>query len=298
MKPSAPLVALLALLSLLLAGCGGPNGETTTTTDGTTTCPDGFVPSLHDAPHGSGTHDHGAPAADPCEGHRPTPPAVLLGARNYTVQVYGALDVTWTADAGSHADGHSMLMVVRLSHHSVPDSELAGLDSYGLPDREVGRAEHQDLPGAFGATSPAGTFTPDLVGTRYLRVYAQIRHADNMNDTEYWSEEVPVNVTAVQPTGVVHTITHGLGGPQGGLTPATVTAVLGDAVSFANEDVLPHTFTNTQKPACAAPIPEITVQGSVPSASAPSPPLVLLCPGPYVFESDDVDPLSVTINAA
>lgn len=281
-------VALLLTLGLLLAGCSGNGGESSTTAG----------PSCANAGpnHGDG-HNHASHAAG-CDGNRTlAPPSVRLDTAPASVQVYRSINVTWTILPGEYTKGHSMLSKVMLSHHSVPTSELVGPDSYGV--KEIGRTEHADLADGTGktvtVTSPAGTFSPDLQGTRYIRVYAQIR-AEGLEDKDYWSDEVAINVTAVQPTGVTHTVTHGAGGFQGGLDPDEVNARLGDALSFANEDVVEHTFTLASGPA-GCPFAPIKVPAGVPTAAPPSTPVLLLCPGSFSFETDDVPTmLTVAIN--
>jgi len=274
--------ALLAcLLVALLAGCGSKTPDVQTKV-----CPDGkTVTATSNAADGQPVF--------PCA--PPTPPSIRLGATSYTVAVYHSIPITWTITPGNHTGGHAMIATAKLSHHSVPTSELGGPGTYGVKDLGGGEV-HQNLPQSFNYTTPAGAFTQDLVGTRYLRVYAQIR-ADDLPLGDYWSDEVVVNVTPIQPTGKTWTLVHGKGDSQGGMTPNTVSAKLGDGISFQNDDVVDHKFTETARPACAAPVDVQTVKGSLPTASTPSTPFLVLCPGTYSFQTDDVQPIGISINA-
>lgn len=284
-------VVLLLTLGLLLAGCSGGGGGSSTTTGGS--CPSSGMG------HSDGHHEH---PSSGCVGNQTrAPPTVRLDSAPTSVELYKSINVTWTILPGGYTKGHSMLAMVMLSHHSVPDRELMGPDSYGV--KEIGRTEHAELEDGTGktvtVTSPAGTFTPDLQGTRYLRVYAQIR-AEGIEDKDYWSDEVAINITAVQPTGVTHTVTHGVGGFQGKLDPAIVTARLGDTLSFANDDVVEHTFTLASGPAsCTLSTTTVEVPAAVPEAAPPSTPIPLVCPGSYSFETDDVPTkLTVAVNVS
>lgn len=263
-------VALLAMLTL--AGCGGK-----TPTPVTFTCPDGKLITL------TGGVTDGPAATSQC----PVAPTVHLGAASYTVGVYHSIPITWTVLNGTHPGGHTMLTTVRLSHHPMAVSDLTGPDSYGIEELPGIRMEHQPLPKSFNLTTAAGTFTSSLVGIRYLRAYATIL-ADDLPSQDYWSEEVTINITPVQPTGVTHTLKHGQGASQGGFSTLSPSAKLGDAITFENDDVIQHTFSEKQKPACALPENAVTLAAGVPTVTkGPTPGWVMTCPGSYTFDVDD-----------
>ncbi|MES2153720.1 MAG: hypothetical protein V4510_01130 [bacterium] len=261
------LAALALLVAVTFAGCSS------TKTDDTPACPD-----IHAV-----TNSTVFPAGCPM----PVAPSIHLGASSYTVAVFGSLPITWSIANGTHSGGHAMIAIAKLSHHSVPTAELAGPGTYGVKDLAGGEV-HQNLPQSFNYTSPAGAFTKDLIGTRYMRIYAQIR-ADDLPLRDYWSDEVTVTVTPVQPTNVVRTIIHGAGGFQGGLTPPSpVSANLGDTLVFENDDAMAHTFTLVSHPSCAPLVNPVALAAGVPShTSGPSPGIFLDCPGDYKFDSDD-----------
>ncbi len=280
-------LAMVALLTLVgLAGCSSnDNGPATHT------CRDGGVVDLGPEPRAEGFNPETI-----C--YERVPPTVRLGASSYTVGVYRTLSIGWTVENGTVPEGHTMLTSIRLSHHSMAVDNLTGPDGYGV--KELLRVEHQNLPGSFNLTTAADDFSDaTLVGTRYLRAYATIQ-GEGVHAKDFWSDEIAINITGVQPTGTTHTIVHGPGGFQGRLTPAAVSAKLGDAIVFQNADVVSHLFTQISKPACAAQASATMLQAGVPApTTGPSPPLLLMCPGEYVFETDDAPTkLTVAITAS
>jgi hypothetical protein len=266
-----------ALVLLALAGCGG-------TKDTTYTCADGLV---IDTATLAGSD---APGFDPetaCP--KPVPPAVHLGAASYTVAIYRSLAFAWQVDAGNYTGGHTMLTSIRLSHHHVDvasGTNGTAPEAYG---RELVRLEHQNLPYAFNATTPAGTFT--FTGNYYLRAYATV-HGDGLPEGNYWSDEVPINVTDVQPTGTTVTVTHKVGDFQGGLDFTTANVRIGDNLVFRNDDVRDHTFHLESAPKNA------TFDDAAVASMAASGPLFIKVPGTYVWKTDDIMPLTLTVNAS
>ena len=129
-------------------------------------------------------------------------------------------------------------------------------------------------------------------GTVYVRAYAQVQ-GDGYDRVEVWSDEVALNVTPVQPTGVTHTVTHGAG-PIGELDPNEVDAALGDALAFDNQDLLDHTLEMTSAPPGSTPC-DLEAAGQSVSATT----CMFDVPGKYTFATQgDAQPKSLTVNVA
>lgn len=269
------LVALLMAATLAIAGCSGGDKHDEAAD---VTCPDGTVLTPEQVEEHEEHHDAGFNATDLC----PIPPSVTLSGLPSSVQVYLKAPFTWEIDPGSVQHGHSMLMSVRYATASVPDAEVS-VEAYS---KEVLKKEHQDLPKTF-----KGNMTFTTPGTVYVRAYAQVQ-GEGFNRIDVWSDEVVLNVTAVEPTGTVHTTTHGVG-PVGDLEPASLPAALGDALQFQNDDVVEHTLEMTSAPPGAEPC---DLSAGARAASETS--CLLTVPGSYTFAIQGATPaksMSVTV---
>lgn len=223
-----------------------------------------------------------APTGDPCAGGGtaagcqpptpPTPPSVELTGLPAQATAYAQVPFSWSLQNHSVARAHSLLTSVRVSSTSVPDSYLAGPDSFGS---EVAKHEHQDLPVTY-----QGTLQVKRAGTVYVRAYATIGGAD------YWSAEAAVSIGPVEPTGVVKAVTHTAGAFAGTMEPADQMLQLGDAVVLANDDIVDHVFTFD---------PPVHDPMSV-AGQSDSEPVVFLAPGTVRIMSDDVQPLEATVD--
>lgn len=270
------MLAVLSLAALALAGCSGDDDAHTAFAD--FTCPDGAIITAAqqeaDAQHHEATFD----PASLC----PVPPVVKLEGLPTTLGAFRNAPFTWVVDAGSVAHGHSMLTSIRYGTASVPAP--AAMTDYST---EVIKREHQDLPVTF-----KGNLTFTQAGTVYLRAYAQVQ-GENYARRDVWSQEITLQILPVEPTGTVHTVTHGAGLLLGEVTPSEpVDALLGDAVQFDNRDVVAHTLTQQSGPSghdCA----EITAAEQATSATC-----VLNVPGTYEWRTDGQQPKTVTIKVA
>jgi plastocyanin len=258
------LAGAVALL-FLMAGCMGSGGNKFT-------CEDGSVVDLSTV---EGRDVEGFDAQrDACT--QLVPPSVVIVDMTPQIEAYHFGNVTWAVINGTAAGGHSMLNVVRFSHHPISEAQMAQLtdpEAYGIV--EMGKAEHQNLPAQLSSK-----FTYVTPGTYYVRAVARI-YDDAHNETIYWSPEVEVKVIPVQTTTEVTTITHAPGNAAGEITPSDVTLNLGDGVLFKNDDLTPHTFTFTATPVNGTKNP-VTV-ASMTSSTA----IHFTVPGEYTVTTDD-----------
>ncbi|MEK6975139.1 MAG: hypothetical protein AABY18_02205 [Candidatus Thermoplasmatota archaeon] len=273
----ALLGAMLAW-ALALAGCSGGN-DSHGSAD--VTCPNGTVLTAEEIEAHADHHADGFDAASLC----PVAPKVVLSGLPATIPVYRSAPFTWVVDPGSVAHGHSMLTSIRYASVSVPDADLVEGQMTKYPTEITNtKKEHQSLPVTF-----KGNMTFNQAGKVYLRAYAQVQ-GDGFPRIDVWSAEVVLDVLPVVPTDVVHEVTHATG-PLGELDPEALDADLGDAVKFVNSDLIEHKLTLLSGPpgseAC-----ELTAAGGGESATT----CVFLVPGPYTFETDDVQAKSMTIN--
>lgn len=270
------LVALLAAATLAIAGCSGGDGHAKAAE---VTCPDGTVLTAEQVEADARHHEAAFNATELC----PIPPEVRIFGVPASVQVYLKAPFTWEVDPGSVQHGHSMLMSVRYSTTSVPDAE-ASIETYS---KEILKKEHQDLPKTF-----KGNMTFTTPGTVYVRAYAQVQ-GEGFPRIDVWSDEVVLNVSAVQPTGTVHTATLGLG-PVGTLAPASLAAALGDELRFQNDDLVEHTLEMTTAPPGSEPC-DLTAGGRAASEAT----CLFSVPGSYTFAIQGATPAkSMTVNVA
>jgi plastocyanin len=274
------LLGVLLAWSLALAGCsGGSDGHDVVDV----TCPDGTVLTADEIEADEHHHEAGFNATkDLC----PVAPKVTLSGLPDTIQVYDSAAFTWAVDAGSAAKGHSMLTSIRYAKASIPDADLVEGQMAKYPT-EIIKKEHQDLPVTF-----KGNMTFNEAGKVYIRAYAQVQ-GEGLQRRDVWSAEVVLEVLPVNATGVIQTIRHGLG-PAGELDPASADLKLGDAIQFANDDLLEHSLNQVSAPAGAASC-ELSAGQMATSAST----CVLTVPGTYEFETTgDAMAKSVTINVS
>ncbi|MFO1532168.1 MAG: hypothetical protein ABR562_00490 [Thermoplasmatota archaeon] len=258
-----PLLALALAVALVAAGCTGKTEPPTSTR----TCPGGQpIPA----------NVTGEPA-QVCP--KPAPPFAAFKDLPGDLRIYKPATFTWFVSASNYTGGHSMLSSIRLSGNSVPDSALAGPDSYG---KEIASKAHQNLPGTF-----TGDYTFTTPGTYYARVYATIL-ADDLAGKDYWSNEVMLMVADVLPTGKNVVVTHGPGNSAAKLDPNPVDIKLGDGVVLKNDDLVDHKLTMV---GCPQTFPELTV----PKATS-SQPMVFKAPGTCTFATDDLQPQTLTVN--
>ena len=262
------LLSLVILAALALAGCGEKEDAPEPVT-----CPDGTVLAAEDIEAIADHHHEGFNATAHC----PVAPSVRLEGVPASLPSYQAGAFSWTLDNGTLHHAHSMLTSIRYSESSVPDSELTEVTKY---PSELIKREHQDLPITY-----RGNLTFGKVGTVYLRAYMEVAGED------YWSDEVALEVTPVQPTGTVVEFTIPAGaGVAGDVSPAEAILKLGDAVKVVNEDVAPRTCTRTSGPAETAALGD--GEGAAES-------YVMVVPGTYEYSCDTLQPTSfkVIVNA-
>lgn len=268
----AGLVAALLMTALAVAGCSGSKDDGKDFAD--VTCADGTIVTSEQIEATEGHHDAGFDPMSLC----PVPPKVTLTGLPASVQVYKDAAFSWGIDPGSVLEGHSMITEIRYSTTSVPDGQ-ASTTTYA---KSIIKKEHQNLPVQF-----KGNMTFPTAGKVYVRAYAAVQ-GHNADGSTYerrdvWGPEVVLDVTPVAATGTVVTVTHAVGGPAGDLTADSAKAKLGDAVQFANSDVVPHTFSMDSGPNGA---PACDLSADAQAASADS--CMFIVPGPYHFTTDDV----------
>lgn len=261
------LLSLAVVAVLALAGCGEKHDEVEPVV-----CPDGTTLAAEDI-EAMPEHHHGGFNAT---GHCPVAPSVSLIGVPASLQSYKSGAFSWTLDNGSVPHAHSMLTSIRYSEASVADADLTAITKY---PSELIKREHQDLPITY-----KGNLTFGKVGKVYLRAYMEVSGKD------YWSDEVVLEVTPVQPTGKVHEFTiPPAAGVAGDVTPAEAIVVLGDAIRVVNEDPLfPHSCARTSGPAETA-----TLGNGEGDAES----FVIIVPGTYEFECDTLQPTSFKVIA-
>lgn len=265
------LLPLLLLGSLALSGCSGGGDHKGLEPF---TCADGTVLSSADQEAVADHHDADFDPADAC----PIPPSVTLTGLPAELGAFAEATFQWALDNGSIQHGHSMLASLRWSTTSVSEAELTDMTAY---PEELVKREHQDLPVAFN-----GTLSFSVPGTVYLRAYAQIQ-GDGYDRQDFWSKEITLVILPVQPTGVVHDITHAPGNFLGALSPESLTIALGDGVRLVNDDVTEHALEFSSGPYN----PGAIAAGQMADGEA----VVFEQPGNYQFVSDDVQSRTVSI---
>jgi hypothetical protein len=262
-------VAVVAVLAL--AGCSEKEDAPEPVT-----CPDGTVLTSEAIEAIPEHHHDGFNATEHC----PVAPSVRLEGVPASLTSYRAGSFSWTLDNGTMDHAHSMLTSIRYSETSVPDGELTEIKKY---PNELIKREHQNLPITY-----RGNLTFGKVGKVYLRAYMEVSGKD------YWSDEVVLEVTPVQPTGTVQDFTIPPGaGVAGEVTPAEAILVLGDAIKVVNEDPDPrgHVCTRSSGPVEVPPLGD----GEGGNESA-----VLVVPGTYEFSCNTLEPTTfkVIVNAS
>lgn len=261
------MLSLAVLFALALAGCGEKHDEVEPVT-----CPDGTVLAAQDIETMPDHHHGGFNATAGC----PVAPSVRLEGVPASLPSYQAGAFSWTLDNGTMQHAHSMLTSIRYSESSVPDAELTEVSKY---PSELIKREHQNLPITY-----RGNLTFGKVGTVYLRAYMEVSGKD------YWSDEVALEVTPVQPTGTVVEFTIPTGaGVAGDVSPAEAIVKLGDAVAVVNEDVAPRTCTRSSGPA------ETAALGDGEGAAAS---YVMVVPGTYEYSCDTLQPTGFKVIVA
>ena len=262
------LLSLAVVAVLALAGCGEKHEAVEPVT-----CPDGTVlgaeqiEAMPEHHHGSFNATAGCPVA----------PSVRLEGVPASLASYRAGSFSWTLDNGTMVHAHSMLTSIRYSETSVADADLTEIGKY---PSELIKREHQNLPITY-----RGNLTFGKVGTVYLRAYMEVSGKD------YWSDEVALEVTPVQPTGTVVEFTiPPAAGVAGEVTPAEAILALGDAIKVVNEDVQARGCTRTSGPAETSSIGDR--EGDAES-------WVMVVPGTYEYSCDTVQPtgFKVIVNA-
>lgn len=249
-------LASLLLATTILAGCADDephsHGVIYTCGDGT------VVDSANFTEH----HEANFTIEEQCP--LPPPPAisVVLTLSNASPFAFEPVSATWEITP-LLPEGHSMLTELRVA--SAPGEGLAGPDTFG---EVVDKREHQNTPASFD-----GEWVPPAAGVYYLRAYAENQGA------HFWSEPVMAEVVPVEPTGVVHTITVGAGGPAATLDPPSLSMTVGDAVVWQNDDVISRRFVNTTGP--------LGFDTGDIGAGEASEAIVLLAPGVYEYVSRD-----------
>lgn len=161
----------------------------------------------------------------------PGPPAtVRIDGLPSSVQAYTPVTFDWVLETDAE-ESHAMRTEVRFDTEvnvgaCDPDAELQKPDDWG---ESAALKEHQNF---VDGQSYNGTFTPTEPGNYCFRGYALV------SQTNVWSDVYMLNVTAVQPTGVTHTVTASGGGSSalGGLDAQDLPIALGDAVAWETDD--------------------------------------------------------------
>ncbi|HJQ93628.1 MAG TPA: hypothetical protein VJ874_05015 [Candidatus Thermoplasmatota archaeon] len=260
------LLPLAAMVALALAGCGEDHPEVEPVA-----CPDGTTLGAEEIESHHEHHAEGFNATGLC----PVAPSVTLVGVPASLRSYQAGSFSWTLDNGTLQHAHSMLTSIRYSEASVPDADLTEITKY---PSELIKREHQDLPVTY-----RGNLTFGKVGTVYLRAYMEVSGVD------YWSDEVVLEVTPVQPTGTIVDFTiPPAAGVAGDVDPAEAIVVLGDAIRVVNEDAVPRTCTRTAGPVETAPLGD----GEGASES-----ILLVVPGTYEYQCDTLQPTTFKVIA-
>lgn len=255
MRQALLLAALLTALAL--AGCSGKDKDADLQP---VTCPDGTVLTAEQLEAMPEHHEAGFNATAHC----PVKPSVSLQGIPASLGAFRSAAFSWSLDNGTVEHAHSMLTSIRWSDRSVPDMDLTNVNKY---PSELVKREHQNLPVTY-----QGNLSFSKVGKVYLRAYMEVSGAD------YWSKEVALNVTPVQPTGTVVQFTHPAGQGAQDISPTAADAVLGDAIQVVNEDLAAHKCAFESGPAST---PELDAE-----MQASSNAVVLPAPGVYTFKCD------------
>lgn len=247
----------LILFAVALAGCSDEGGNDPEITQ--EYCESlGLILGEHEVMTGEGDEmeHHMEPACVD-----PGPPAtVTVEGVPASVQAYTPVTVTWVLHT-SFAEAHAMRTDVRFDTQANVGTECTAQDDLMMPDdwgAELGKAEHQNFEDGKSYTA---SWTPTEPGMYCLRGYALV------SQTNIWSEPIIVEVTAVQPTGVTHTVTIEPFGPLGELSPSAVTIALGDAVSWTDNDPIDSfTIDGTSGPATFSTAPGTAVEFLIPGS--------------------------------
>ena len=147
---------------------------------------------------------------------------------------YSTVTFTWHLDNGTRGTVavpvHSMDSRILVGTESVTVTNATGPDDWGM---EVARQQHQNLPGSFEAS-----LSWDEPATLYLKGYMLI---DGEN---VWTDLGSVDVTLVQPTGNVTTVTIQQGPPPS-LDSTETGLLVGDAIVFQNDGPVDYTAVFT-----------------------------------------------------
>ncbi len=198
----------------------------------------------------------------------PPPPASITieGMPNLS-PAHTEIAFAWILDAPT-PEAHAMRTEVRVSKESVADEALTGPDDYG---KAQAKFEHQDFqPGA----RYDGLWRPTDAGTYFVRAYALV------NGQDIWSQELTVEVTSPEPTGVEHKVTFPFNAAVSGPSPARIEINLGDHVVFQNDGFVARELVFTG-PSDVGPV-------TAPSQGA-SDAVVFLEPGTYSYSSAEQD---------
>lgn len=251
------LLSAAVLFALAFAGCSGKDKDADLQP---VTCPDGTVLTSEMLEAMPEHHEAGFNATAHC----PVKPSVTLEGIPASLGAFRTAPFSWKLDNGTVDHAHSMLTSIRYGDRSVPEADLTSVNKY---PSELIKREHQNLPVAY-----QGNLTFSKVGKVYLRAYMEVA------GVAYWSPEVVLEVTPVQPTGKVVQVDQALGGQ---VTPDVVDIVLGDAVQLKNDDLVAHTCSFQSGPAATSPFSAEGVGGM-------SEAVVFVAPQTYEYKCDDV----------
>lgn len=220
----------LVLLATALAGCADDDGKKV---DPASQC-DGIL------------QEDGS-----CMAH--VEPHIALEGLPDSFGAYSKVAFTWRLDNGTRGSEsepvHSMDSRILVDVVAGAVTNETGPDDWGM---EVARQEHQNLPGSFEAmlswSEPA---------TLYLKGFMLIEGKN------VWNDLGTVDVTAVQPTGNLTTITISQGPPPA-LDQTETRILVGDAVVFQNDASLDYTAVFTCSDGVAVPELAVGMQGNSP----------------------------------
>lgn len=150
-----------------------------------------------------------------------------------------------------------------------------GNETVDQPSNETAYGNQtEELAGPIGVFNTS--FMVETNGTLYARAHAVL------NGSDYWSDEVVIQVSAgIPPLGTVHEVTIGavpsLPGPFAEYDPSPLTIKVGDGVQWLNEDrVASHTATSDEG------APQAFDTGNL-AAGADSDVIQFTVPGEYTY---------------
>lgn len=196
-----------------------------------------LVPALAGCFGGGGGKDSPSPTGSPTGTNETTEDKILLTVtilqHTNETRMNESVNVSWEvsfATNGTNATNQTL----QVEHTDIHYGNLSQDEPLNETSYSNTSEEFTGPPRVFNTT-----FNVTTNGTIYMRAHAVL------NGTDYWSDQVEVNVLPPRP---VHPVSIGgtPGGPVSAYDPATLTIEVGDAVAWKNEDPIgfPHTATS------------------------------------------------------